>query len=86
MEDHIIAAHCALIIGYMILNDNHVNQYDVKLIKTDSIREKIKENSFQFMIQVIKKFIVFMRIMKISGFSADEHIPTILSFLDKLNY
>ena len=65
MEDHIIAAHCALVIGYMIINDNYINACDQtkRLVNIESIKLKMKENSFQFMIQVIKKFIVFMKIM-----------------------
>jgi hypothetical protein len=61
MEDHIIAAHCALVIGYMILNDNYINMKE--MIDVDAIKSKMKDNSFQFMIKVIRKFIVFMKIM-----------------------
>jgi hypothetical protein len=61
MEDHIIAAHCALVIGYMILNDNYINIKE--MIDIDAIKFKMKDNSFQFMVKVIRKFIVFMKIM-----------------------
>jgi hypothetical protein len=61
MEDHIIAAHCALVIGYMIINDNYINMREV--IDVDAVKSKMKDNSFQFMVKVIRKFIVFMRIM-----------------------
>lgn len=62
MEDHIVAAHTALVIGYMLINDNYNNsersRFDIKCI-----RGKLKDNSFKFMIQIIRKFIVFMNIM-----------------------
>ena len=61
MEDHIVAAHCALVIGYIILNDNYINMREV--IDVEAVKSKMKDNSFHFMVKVIRKFIVFMRIM-----------------------
>lgn len=62
MEDHIIAAHAALIIGYLLINDRYFNQ-DQRRFKVESIRDKIKDRSFQVMAQIIRKFVVFMNIM-----------------------
>ena len=62
MEDHIIAAHTALLIGYMLINDTY-NNSERPCFDIESIRSRLKDNSFKFMIQVIRKFIVFMNIM-----------------------
>jgi len=79
MEEHIIAAHSALILGYIL----HAFKTDSKL--TETIRNEIKDSSFTFMIQIIRKFIAFMKIMKVTGFSADQHIQTILTLLEQLD-
>ena len=71
MEDHIIAAHSALVIGYMILTDQHFKKNDqanakkaVKsLINLDKHKLDMRENSFKHMAQIIRKFLVFMTIM-----------------------
>lgn len=61
MEDHIIAAHSGLLIGYMLLNDECLNSKNIIDIK--STRVKLKDNSFNYMVQIIRKFIVFMKMM-----------------------
>lgn len=61
MEDHIIAAHSALIIGYMLLNDEYLNKKNV--IDVQTIKASIKEKSFKNMIQIVRKFLVFMKMM-----------------------
>jgi hypothetical protein len=62
MEDHIVAAHSAIIIGYILLNDSCLN-FEQPRVNVELIRSQIKDNSFNYMIQIIKKFIVFMNIM-----------------------
>lgn len=62
MEDHIIAAHTALAIGYLLINDKYFNS-NQRRFKIDTIRDRLKDRSFQFMGQIIRKFIVFMNIM-----------------------
>ena len=71
MEDHIIAAHSALVIGYMIITDQHLKinkqgttKKPVKsLINLDKHKLEMKDNSFKHMAQIIRKFLVFMKIM-----------------------
>ena len=59
MEDHLVAAYSALLIGHMIMN-----QADSKsFIQIDSIKTKLKDGSFKYMTQIIRKFIIFMKIM-----------------------
>lgn len=67
MEDHIIATHCALIIGYMLIDDDYVS--DKKLIDVKKAKSKLMDGSFDFMVGVIKKFVVFMKILVISFLS-----------------
>lgn len=62
MEDHIIAAHTALVIGYLLINDKHFNP-NQRRFKVETIRDRLKDGSFEFMGQIIRKFIVFMNIM-----------------------
>jgi len=54
MEDHLIAAYSALLIGHIMQND---------LIAMEEIRGKMKDNSFKYMALIIRKFLVFMKIM-----------------------
>lgn len=54
MEDHIIAAHSAMILGYILLGD-HSNKNEIK--------EKLNQKSFENVIEIIKKFLVFLKIM-----------------------
>lgn len=67
MEDHIIAAHCALIIGYMILTDQMFSKAagnkKNKIINIDKAKNEMKDHSFKFMSQIIRKFLVFMKLM-----------------------
>lgn len=57
MEDHIIAAHCALIIGYALYL-NRGSLFDIEHIKS-----QIKDGSFLYMAEIIRKFIAFMKMM-----------------------
>ena len=74
MEDHIIAAHSALVIGYMIITDQHLRKSDAtaaskksanksSTINLDKIKLDMSEGSFRHMAQIIRKFLVFMKIM-----------------------
>ncbi len=79
MEEHIIAAHSALLIGYMMLSDQYFNNINSnstkvtknkktnnspnKLINFDSIRLEMKDSSFKKMAQIIVKFLEFMKMM-----------------------
>ena len=54
MEDHLIAAYSALLIG-------HIMQDNVDVM--NQIRRKMKDNSFKYMALIIRKFLVFMKIM-----------------------
>jgi hypothetical protein len=58
MEDHLVAAYSALLIGHML-----INQETEKLIDIIEVKSKLKDGSFKFMTQIIRKFIVFMKIM-----------------------
>ena len=58
MEDHLVAAYSALLIGHML-----INQETDKLIDIIEVKSKLKDGSFKFMTQIIRKFIVFMKIM-----------------------
>lgn len=58
MEDHLVAAYSALLIGHML-----INQEKDKLIDIIEVKSKLKDGSFKFMTQIIRKFIVFMKIM-----------------------
>jgi hypothetical protein len=95
MEDHIIAAHSALVIGYMILNNQHFKQKyaasgskkntnNKYLINLEKAKSDMKDNSFRHLAQIIRKFLVFMKIMKCSGFSDDGHIQLILKQLEEI--
>lgn len=61
MEDHIIAAHSGLIIGYMLFIDDNLNNRN--FIKVDFIQAKMKKKAFKYMVQIIRKFIIFMKMM-----------------------
>lgn len=61
MEDHIIAAHSGLIIGYMLFMDDSLNNR--KFIQVETIQVKLKNKAFKSMVQIIRKFIVFMKMM-----------------------
>lgn len=61
MEDHIIAAHSGLIIGYMLFIDDNLNNGNYK--NSDCIRTKMKNKAFKYMVQIIRKFIIFMKMM-----------------------
>ncbi len=79
MEEHIIAAHSALLIGYMMLSEqyfNNINNNNIKttkskkannspnkLINFDSIKLEMKDSSFKKMSQIIVKFLEFMKMM-----------------------
>jgi len=73
MEDHIIAAHSALVIGYMIINDQHFKKNTQgsskksanakSLINIEKHKNDMKDSSFKHMAQIIRKFLVFMTIM-----------------------
>ncbi len=54
MEDHLIAAYSALLIGNILMNQEE---------KIEQVRSQIKENSFKYMALIIRKFLVFMKIM-----------------------
>jgi hypothetical protein len=54
MEDHIIAAHSAMILGYVLLGDRS---------KAKEIKEKLNHKSFENVIAIIKKFLIFLKIM-----------------------
>ena len=58
MEDHLVAAYSALLIGHMLMN-----QAENSFIKVENIKPKIKDGSFKYMTQIIRKFITFMKIM-----------------------
>ena len=58
MEDHLVAAYSALLIGHML-----INQSENSFVKIDSVKSKLKDASFKFMAQIIRKFIIFMKIM-----------------------
>ncbi|RNA22695.1 wings apart -like protein [Brachionus plicatilis] len=82
MEDHIIAAHSGLIIGYMLFIDDTFNNRNY--IQIDSVQAKLKNKAFTSMVQIIRKFIIFMKMMKVSGFSADKYLEMVLGFLENL--
>ena len=70
MEDHIIAAHSALLIGFMIITEqkckgNATNKKSTNraLINLEKHKLGMKDNSFRHMAQIIRKFLVFMKIM-----------------------
>jgi len=77
MEDHIIAAHSAFIIGYVLLVNEEL---------AGEIQSRINTNNFEQMIQILKKFLEFMKMMKVTGFSADQDIQDILAILQKLSH
>ncbi len=54
MEDHLIAAYSALLIGHIMQNDYNV---------MEEVRNNMKDNSFKYMALIIRKFLVFMKIM-----------------------
>jgi hypothetical protein len=59
MEEHIIAAHSALVVGYMLLANEHISSplIDIKkIIANDKL-------FFKNMAQVIAKFLQFMKMM-----------------------
>jgi hypothetical protein len=82
MEEHIIAAHSALLIGYMMLSEQYFNNINSnstskstkskksnspnKLIDFDSIKLEMKDSSFKKMSQIIVKFLEFMKMMVIN--------------------
>lgn len=74
MEDHLIAAYSALLIG-------HILQCHEEFI--EEVRLKMKDNSFKYMALIIRKFLVFMKIMNVNGFSADQNVNKIIKFLEK---
>lgn len=76
MEDHIVAAHLAVIIGYVLLVDQS---------QAETIKSKLNNHKFIDLIEIMKKFLLFMKIMKVSGFSADDHIKDILRVLEDLS-
>ncbi len=79
MEEHIIAAHSALLIGYMLLTEEHFNannsngmasnysakskKNSAKSICLDSVASEMKDGSFKKMSQIIAKFLEFMKMM-----------------------
>ena len=54
MEDHIIAAHSAFIIGYILIEDESL---------ADEIKNQLNKKTFDDMIVILKKFLDFMRMM-----------------------
>lgn len=54
MEDHLIAAYSALLIGHVLQNYNCF---------IEDVRTMMKDNSFKYMGLIIRKFLVFMKIM-----------------------
>ena len=61
MENHLIASYCALLIGDMLMNQN-----DQRMLDVHEIKLKLKDSSFKYMAQIIRKFLVFMKIMVIN--------------------
>jgi hypothetical protein len=58
MEDHIVAAHTALLIGYMLITSEKQNDLN-KFLKLVSKPNEL----FKGMQQMIRKFLEFMKIM-----------------------
>jgi hypothetical protein len=63
MEDHIVAAHTALVIGYMLITSEKQNDLN-KFLKFVSNPNEL----FKGMQQMIRKFLQFMKIM-VSNFN-----------------
>jgi hypothetical protein len=67
MEEHIIAAHCATIMAYMLISAQKENS-PTKLELIDKLifeRDEADDNSniYLNMVDIIRKFLVFMKIM-----------------------
>ena len=77
MEDHIVAAHLAVIIGYVLLVDQvswywgygkHVQDnlfFFYFKSQAEMIKSKLNNHKFIDLIEIMKKFLLFMKIMVI---------------------
>ena len=79
MEDHLVAAYSALLIGHMI-----INQSENGFINIENTKLKLKDGSFKYMTQIIRKFIIFMKIMVIDlAFLLLKYLKLIDFFIEK---
>ena len=66
MEEHIVAAHSAIIIAYLLKNMSESGQSaspKVKAIEPARLKCELSSGSFQSLVDVIDKYLSFMDIM-----------------------
>lgn len=87
MEEHIIAAHSAIILCYMLMDLKRDDEEASDAAEStrqefQAVKAQMVDKSFKNMAEIIRKFLTFMKIMKVSGFSADEHLEELIDFLE----
>ena len=59
MEDHLVAAYSAQFVGHILMMTDYGDCHE----KIESVRSQLKDGSFKYMAHIIRKFLVFMKMM-----------------------